>query len=464
MGLKTKGLRLNAQASRLKIKDSSNMINPSIFKAYDVRGIYPAELDEESAYQVGRAFVKYSGAKRVAVGYDARLSGPVLFKALCEGIVSQGADIYDIGQVPTEGLYFAVGSYDFDAGIMITASHNPKEYNGFKMMTKKGDDIIWVRGVDLLPTSEENIFQEKSSGTIFKKDIWQDYIEHMIKFKGSIKPFKIVVDASNGVIGNAILKLKNVLPVEIIELNFAPDGNFPAHSPNPLEKDASNQIQEAIKQNGADFGFMFDGDADRIFLVDENGQLINGDITLLLLAKYFLQKNPGMGIAYNAICSRAVPKFVKQWGGVPIRTQVGFVNVREGLIKNNGIMGGEVSCHYCFKDYFYMDSGIIAFLTLLNILSEDERKVSQILKEISPYVKAEMNFKTSDKEEVLERIKENYADGAQDFLDGVTIEYQDWWFNVRPSNTEPLLRLTIEADNQELLDEKREELSRFLNN
>lgn len=440
------------------------MIDKSIFKAYDVRGTYPNQLNEDAAYQVGRAFVKLTGAKRVVVGYDARLSSPALFRALSEGIISQGADVCSIGQVPTEGLYFATATYDFDAGIMITASHNPKEYNGFKMMVKKNGVLEMVRGKDLFSFIDENNIREKNQDAIEEKDIWQDYINFILKFSGEIEKCEIVVDASNGVIGKAIELLGEKLPAKIHQLNFSPDGNFPNHSPNPLEGGASNQIKEIIKTKNADFGFMFDGDADRLFLVDECGNLISADITLLLLAKYFLSKNPGDAIAYNAICSKAVPEFITKWGGVPIRTQVGFVNVREGLIKNNGVMGGELSAHYCFRDYFYMDSGIIAFLTLLQIISMDGRKVSEIIKELSCYAKTDVNFEVENKEEVLERIKESYADGKQDFLDGVTIEYENWWFNARPSNTEPLLRLTIEADTQELLAEKKEELSRFFRN
>ncbi len=439
------------------------MINKSIFKSYDIRGIYPAELNEEAAFAVGKAFIEQTGAKTVVVGHDARLSSPVLCKALAAGLNAAGATVSFIGQLPTEALYFAVGNYDFDAGIMITASHNPKEYNGFKMIKREGKNVVWIRGQDLLPILKEDDLQEELRSEMSKKDILEDYGNYISAFNGEIKPFKIVVDASNGVIGNLISIIKNKLPVEIIDLNFEPNGNFPNHSPNPLAEGASNQIREVIKKEHADFGFMFDGDADRIFLVDEQGELVRGDVTLLLLAKYFLNKNPGMAIAYNVICSKAVPEFVKKWGGVPIRTPVGFVNVREGLINNNGIMGGEPSCHYCFRDYFYMDSGMIAFLTLLQIISQEGKPVSEMAKELSPYFKsAELNFEVENKEAILEKIKQTYADGKQDFLDGVTAEYEDWWFNVRPSNTEPLLRLTIEANTEEILELKKKELAHFI--
>jgi len=440
-------------------------MNTSIFKSYDVRGIYPSELDDKTAFRIGRAFIRKTGAKRVVVGQDARLASPALFKALSAGILAEGAQVHSIGQVPTECLYFGVGSYDFDSGIMITASHNPKEYNGFKMI-KKNANMDMVRGKDLLAEVKEEEYVPGESLEVEKKDIWHDYINHILSFVdlSEIMPMKVVVDASNGVAGHAVSRMQDKLPVEIISLNFEPDGNFPNHSPNPLLEGSSDQIKEKIKSEKADFGLMFDADADRIFLVDENGELVRADVTLLLLAKYFLQKNSGMSVAYNAICSKAVPEFIKKWGGNPIRTQVGFVNVMDGLIKNNGIMGGELSGHYCFKDNFYMDSGMVALLTLLLIISKDGRKVSEMAKELSPYAKgAEVNLTIEDKNAAIEAIKKQYSDGKQDYLDGVTVVYEDWWFNVRPSNTEPVLRLTIEADKKEALDKKQKELVDFIN-
>ena len=444
-------------------------INKSIFKSYDVRGIYPADLNEQAAFAIGKAFVKHIEgnpstslrARNVVIGYDARLSSPALFKALAVGLLATGAQVTTIGQVPTECVYFALATGEFDAGIMITASHNPKEYNGFKMITKKGNDLAIVRGLDLLPLIEESEYKA-GSVEVPQKNILEDYTKYIFNLFNfsAIKKFKVVIDASSGVMGNVLSKV--TLPIEVIPLNFQPDGNFPNHAPNPLEPGASDQIKEAIKKHNADFGFIFDADADRIFLVNEMGELVQADIVLVLLAKYFLQKNPGAGIAYNAICSKAVAEFVTKWGGVPVRTQVGAVNVRDGLLKNNGVMGGEVSAHYCFRDYFYMDSGLIALLAMLQIISADGRRVSEIIKEITPYFKTDANFQVADKEGMLKKVREHYIDGKQDFLDGITVEYKDWWFNVRPSNTEPLLRLTIEADTQEVLEQKKEELTKFV--
>ncbi len=442
-------------------------INPIIFKSYDIRGIYPKELNEDTAYSIGRAFARQTGAKKIAIGRDARLASPKLFLAIAKGIFDEGAKIYDIGQVPTECLYFAVGNYDFDAGIMVTASHNPKEYDGFKLVKKEGDNIKIISGKELFLFMKDGEVKIGGEAETEQKDIWKNYINHIFSFVdlSEIMPPKIIVDASNGVAGIALEKIKDKLPVEIIPLNFEPDGNFSNHSPNPLLDGSADQIKEAILKEKADFGFIFDGDGDRIFLVDENGVLVKSDATISLLAKYFLKKNAGMGIASHATCSKAIPEFVEKWGGRHIKTKVGFIYIQEGLIKNNGIMGGELSGHYCFKDNFYSDSGMIAFLILLQIISKENKKVSELVKELSPYAKSsEINFEIKDKEAMLEKIKQKYPDGKQSFLDGITVEYKDWWFNVRPSNTEPLLRLTIEANTEQILQQKKEELTELIEN
>ncbi|OGZ17829.1 MAG: hypothetical protein A2V72_02815 [Candidatus Nealsonbacteria bacterium RBG_13_37_56] len=441
-------------------------VNQNIFKSRDIRGIYPKELDKKAAFKIGQAFVNHTGAKTVVVGQDMRISSPELFKSLTKGIISQGGTVYNIGIIPTECLYYAVGHYQYEAGIVITASHNPKEYNGFKIIQNKEGSIGLVAGKDLLDLVKKDDFKETDQpGTIEELDIWQNYINHIFSFIdiNKIKPFKVVIDAGNGMAGKVISLIRGKLPIEIIPLNFKLDGNFPAHPSNPLESGSVDQISEEVKNQKADFGFIFDGDADRIFLIDELGNFIKGDITLLFLAKYFLKKNPNKGIAYNLICSKVLPEFIKKWQGVPIRTAVGVINVRKGMLDNDGIMGGELSGHYLFKDNFYLDSGFISFLILLEIISESEQKVSEITKKLAPYAKgAEINFEVEDKERIINMIKEKYSDGKQDYLDGLTVEYSDWWFNVRPSNTEPLFRLTVEADNQKLLKEKQKELSSLI--
>jgi len=441
-------------------------VNLSIFKSYDIRGVYPRELDEKTAYKIGQVFIEYTKAKKVVIGQDMRLSSPALFEALAKGITAQGSDVYDIGQVPTEGMYFAVGHYNYQAGIMITASHNPKEYNGFKLIRKEGKRVQLIRGKDMISIVKKGSSQKtKKFGEIKELDIWQDYLNHIFSFinVNKIKPFKIVVDAGNGMAGKVIPLIERKLPVKITSLNFDLDGNFPVHPSNPLLEGAADEIRREVREKKADFGFIFDGDADRIFLIDELGNFIRGDVTILLLAKYFLEKYPGKGVAYNLICSKAVPEFIKKWGGRPIRTSVGFVNVQKGMIENDGIVSGEVSGHFAFRDNYYLDSGFIAFLVLLQTISVLGKKVSEIITELSPYTKsAEINFEVEDKEAILNKIRKHFSDGKQNYLDGVTVEYDNWWFNVRPSNTEPLVRLTIEAENQELLEEKKKELTALI--
>lgn len=439
------------------------MINLSIFKSYDIRGIYSSELNEEAAYLIGRAFALKSKAREITVGSDMRLSGPALKKALINGIIDQGINVNDIGLVPIDAVYVCVGKFKSEAGIMITASHNPKEYNGFKMVLK---DMQWVRGVELLDEIN-NLPQETSQtkGVINQKDIIPDYISHILSFVelDTIKSFKIVVDAGNGMAGKIMPALNEKIPVNIIPLNFTLDGSFPAHPSNPLLPESQKQICETVVKEKADFGVIMDGDTDRVFFVDEKGKFIPADITLLLLAKLFLEREPGAGIVYNLLCSKIVPEMITEWGGQPLRSKVGYVNISSIMRENNGIMGGELSAHYSFRDNAYADSGFIAFVILLQLLSEYEKPLSEIVKPFYRYFKsAEVNFKVEDKDAVLEKIKKQYSDGKQDFLDGITVEYKDRWFNVRPSNTEPLLRLTIEADTQELLEQKSREIKSFL--
>jgi phosphomannomutase len=440
-------------------------VNPAIFRSYDIRGIYPKDLNQEAVFKIGQAFVQYTKAKEVVIGQDMRLSSSALFKSLVKGVTSQGADVYDIGLVPTECLYFSPGYYQQEAGIMITASHNPKDYNGLKLVRKEKGKVKVVPGKDLLKIVKKDFSEAKKPGQVKKLDIWSDYIDHIFSFVDikKMKMFKIVVDAGNGMAGKAIPLIKDKLPIEIIPLNFKLDGNFPAHPSNPLEPGSADQISKEVKKQKADFGFIFDGDADRIYLIDELGNFIRADITLLILAKHFLEKNPGKGIAYNLICSKALPEFIKKWKGKPIRTPVGFINIQKALRESDGIMGGELSGHYSFRDNYYLDSGFIAFLVLLEAISKSNKKVSEITKKLAPYVKgAEINFEVKDKEKMIDMIKERYSDGKQDYLDGLTVEYKDWWFNLRPSNTEPLLRLTIEADTQKLLNQKQKELSSLI--
>jgi phosphomannomutase len=439
------------------------MIDKSIFKSYDIRGVYPAELNEEAAYAIGRAFVRSSKVKMITVGSDMRLSGPELKKGLIRGITDEGASVKDVGLVPIDAIYFCVGKLLDEAGIMITASHNPKEYNGFKMVLK---DMKWVRGVDLKNEVEnlpDKISQKK--GEVKEEDIMPRYISHVLGFVDidKIDPFKVVVDAGNGMAGKVIPMLTEGLPLNILPLNFKLDGNFPAHPSNPLLPESQKEISEMVVKEKADFGVIFDGDTDRLVFIDEKGNFVPADVTLLLLAKVFLEREPGKGIAFNVICSKVVAETIKKWGGVPLRSKVGYVNLSALMRQQDGIMSGELSSHYAFRDNFYADSGFIAFVILLQLLSKYNKPLSEIVQPYQKYFKSpELNFKVADKEAILEKVKQKYADGEQDFLDGVTVTYKDWWFNARPSNTEPLLRLTIEADVQDILDKKIKELTKII--
>ena len=441
-------------------------VNPSIFKAYDVRGKYPDELNEDIAYLIGRALPQYLHAKTIAVGRDARLSSPSLFEALQKGITSASVEVVNLGEVPTEGIYFAVGQYNYDAGVMITASHLEKDYNGFKFVRKGVRDLrgkeIWPL-VEALAAKEGGDLSQAKMGEVKNLDIWPGYLKHVFSFieLDKVKPIKIVVDAGNGMAGKVVPLLAEKLPaIKIVPLNFNLDGNFPGHPSNPLLPESQEEISRAIKREEAAAGFIFDGDADRVFLIDEKGEITRGDVTLLFLAKHFLINNPKSAIVYNLICSKAVPEFIEQWGGRPIRSPVGYVNIRKLMRENRAIMGGELSGHYSFRENFYSDSGFAAFLVLLELISNLESNVSEVKKSFSPYFNLpEINFKVQDKKRTLEEIKKKYADGEQDYLDGLTVRYQNWWFNLRPSNTEPVLRLRIEADTKEILEQKKKELT-----
>ncbi|PIP29152.1 phosphomannomutase/phosphoglucomutase [Candidatus Kuenenbacteria bacterium CG_4_9_14_3_um_filter_39_14] len=442
------------------------MINPKIFKAYDIRGICPDELNVETAYLIGRAFAQKTKVKQVVVGRDMRHYGEILKKSLIQGLTDEGVrEIVDVGLVPIDAIYASVGIFGYEAGIMVTASHNPKEYNGFKMVKK---NMVWITGKELLPMIKKNskakVKNNKNKVRIIKKNLYPEYIKHVLGFAElkKIKPLKVVIDAGNGMAGKVMPLLAKHLPIKIIPMNFKLDGNFPAHPSNPLDPKSQIGIAKKVKSAKTDFGMILDGDTDRLFFIDEKGKFVRADITLLLLAKLFLEREPGKGISYNLICSKIVPEMIKKWGGQPIRTPVGYVNVSNGMRKNNGIMGGELSAHYSFRDNAYADSGFIALIILLELLSKDNRPLSEIVKPFYKYYKLpEINTPVKDVEIKLKKIKKKYKKYKQDSLDGTTVDNWQkggWWFNVRPSNTEPLLRLTIEGKNKKTVDQLKKEL------
>ena len=441
-------------------------INQTIFRQYDIRGIYPDQLNQETAYQIGRLFVYYTKAKKILVGYDMRLSSEEIFKGLSQGLIDQGANVFDAGLVPIDFIYSMVPKNNFQAGIMITASHNPKEYNGLKM-------IVWRKKPWIEPISGKTIGKlvgkklelAKKKGKIKRVNFWRRYLDYIFSFIDikKIKPLKIVVDAGNGLAGRVIPLIKKRIPCKIIPLFFKLDGNFPNHPSNPFEKGAMKKLTKKVVEKKADFGVFFDGDTDRIVLVDEKGRALWGDLQLLLLAKNFLKKNPGQVIVYKVDQSKSIPEFIKKMGGRPIRTKVGYFYTSQTMRKYKAILGGETSCHFAFQKNFYADSGFIAFLMFLEIISQENKPLSQIVKEYKIYHKIHKpSIEVKDKEEVIKLLKKKYKNGKIDLLDGLTIEFKDWWFNLRPSNTEPVVRLTVEAKTKELLNEKLAELRNLI--
>lgn len=435
--------------------------NPSIFKSYDIRGIYPTDLTNEAAYAIGRAYARFISVPSITVGSDMRVSGPALKKELIRGITDEGVNVVDLGLTPIDLVYYAVRKQHSPAGVMITASHNPKEYNGFKLPLP---GTGWVRGVELKDAVESLSAETAGTkGSVASADLWDGYITHLLSFAdiNKMKPLKVVVDAGNGMAGAVVPRLAAFLPIEIIALNFELDGNFPAHPSNPLDPASQLQIRNAILEHSADCGVIFDGDTDRLFFVDETGAFIPADLTLLVLAREFIRREPGAGIVYNAICSKIVPEKIREWGGTPLRSKVGFVNIMETMAEHAGVMGGELSAHYCFRDNGYADSGFISWLILLQLLSQDGRKLSALVREFQVYHKApEHNIEMEEtaRDAAIERIKQTYRDAHQDELDGLTVDFGEWWFNIRKSNTEPLLRLTVETPSQEMTKKKLAEV------
>jgi phosphomannomutase len=445
------------------------MIDESIFKAYDIRGKYPDQLDEDVARDIGRAFVNHLGlsGSTVVVARDMRLSGEALEKAFIEGVTGAGADVLDLGLVSTDALYFAVGHLEEPGGAMITASHNPRDYNGFKLCKEDAIALSGESGIgqirDLI-TSGKLPAPAEYPGSVEESDIAEDYAKHCLKFIDSegLRRLKIVVDAGNGMAGKMLPPIFERLPFDYVPMYFELDGSFPNHPPNPIEPENMEELQERVVGEGADFGVAFDGDADRCFVVDERGVTISGDLLATLVAKNVLEKEPGATIHYSAVCSKAFPELVEREGGKAIRTKAGHSIIKPQMRANNAAFGGEHSGHFYFRDNYFADSGIIAMLTVAELVARQEGPLSELLVPIDPYVRSgEINSEVGDQEEVLERIEEHYAqrDAPKiDHLDGLTVDYGDWWFNLRPSNTEPLLRLNVEARDRETMERERDEL------
>ncbi len=438
-------------------------IDPGLFKSYDVRGIYPSQLNDDIAYGIGRCFVALLGAKRVVVGRDMRPSGEKLYEAFARGVTDAGADVTYIGMVSTDALYFAVGKYGFDGGVMITASHNPAQYNGMKFTREKAEAISLETGLAQIRdqlTGGELPPKGAAPGKIEEREILDDFAQHCLSFVDveKIKPFKIAIDAGNGMAGETVPHVFKNLPCEVVPLYFELDGTFPNHPASPIEPENMADLQTAVRRHGCDLGVAFDGDADRMFIVDEKGDLIDGSTVTTLVALNTLKKHPGAKILYNLICSRSVPELVKKAGGVPVRSKVGHSIIKAVMREEDIEFGGEHSGHFYFKENWYADSGMIALMQCLELFSEAGKPVSEVIAPIDTRFRSgEINSTVKDIPSKLQELQDHYKDAQIDHLDGVTIQYPNWWMNVRPSNTEPLLRLNVEGDTKELMEQHRDE-------
>ena len=429
-----------------------------IFKAYDVRGIYPEELNEDIARRVGSAFAEFTGSSSVIVARDCRTSSPSLAAAFAEGVTARGTDVVEIGLATTDMLYFAAGRLD-RPGAMFTASHNPPHYNGIKLCRAGAAPVGANSGLeevrDLAARDPANT--SSAPGRATSLDLVDEYIDHVLSFVDpeKIAPLTVVADAANGMAGLVLPRIFERLPAKLVGLYLELDGTFPNHPADPIQPENQADLKRAVLEHGGDIGLAFDGDADRVFLVDQKAQGVSGSLVTALVAEAMLEREPGARVVHNLICSWVVPEVIREHGGEPIRTRVGHSFIKKVMAETGAIFGGEHSGHYYFRDHFRADSGLIAALFVLQRLSESGVHLSELLAPYRRYeASGEINSEVADQAAALERLAETFSDGKQDRLDGLTVEYEDWWFNARPSNTEPLLRLNVEARTDELLEEK----------
>lgn len=438
-----------------------------IFKAYDIRGKVPTEINSEVALLVGRALADFLPEGEVAVGRDMRTDSEELASAIIEGLVLQGREVVDLGQITSDMIYFAVGKLALAGGAMITASHNPGEYNGIKLTAKGVTPIGEATGLKIIEKKVlSNEFRKpEKSGVVRKLDILGEWVSFAVSFAPNLGKLNIGLDAGNGMAGILVPELKSKTKLSISGLYIQPDGTFPNHPANPLDYKNLKDLISEVKSGSLDCGLAFDGDADRAFFIDEEGEVVRASIIGALLAERFLQDKPGSTIIYNAITSKAVLETVIKYGGNPIRSRVGHSFIKQMMRENNAIFACEHSGHFYFRDFYYADSGLIAALMVLDEICKSGKSLSELIRPFSNeyFDSGEINFEVKDKQKTIDQIENNFKDGKIDRLDGLTISYDDWWFNVRPSNTEPYLRLNIESNKTELLNEKIAEISNIIN-
>src|SRR3989475_5145245 len=443
-------------------------LKSDIFKAYDIRGVYPDEVNEDAARAIGAAFVAYLQAGRIAVGRDMRLSSPALAASFIEGATSQGASVVDYAMIATDMLYFAVARDRHDGGVQITASHNPKQYNGMKLVRKEAFPLSGDAGIsDIRDMIAAGRLPPPAArrGQVTPKSTLEAYVDHVMSFidPAIVRPFNVVLDAGNGMGGLVAPKLFERLPCRTTRLYFEIDGRFPNHEANPLIEENRRDIVERVVAEKADVGIAWDGDADRCFFIDGTGTFVSGDFVTALLAEAFLLKHPGATILYDLRASYAVKETVERYKGTALMNRVGHAFFKRRMRETNGIFGGEVTGHYYFRDNFYADNGFIPALLMLELMSKKGQSLHELLQPLAQkyFISGEINTKLAGMDLVpakLDQIAAKYGDARQYTLDGVSVEYADWHFNVRPSNTEPLLRLNLEAITRELMEQKRDEV------
>jgi phosphomannomutase len=449
------------------------VLDPKVFKAYDVRGLYPSELDEDGAYRVGRAYVEHFEPRTIAVGRDTRLSSPSMAEAAIDGAADGGADVLDIGLVGTEMLYYAVGELGLEGGICVTASHNPKDYTGMKIVRRgalpvggdSGLGEVRERALSYGDMPRGQTAGQVQRGHVREEDVWPGFVEKVLSFvdPDAIRPLRVVVDAANGMAGLMLPPVLERLPqLDVVRCYFEPDGSFPNHEPNPLLPENREFVVAQTREIGADLGVAFDGDADRCFFFDETGEFVPGDFVTALLAEAVLEKEPGAKVIYDVRASWAVPETIERAGGVPLVNRVGHAFIKQRMRKEDAAFAGEISAHYYFRDFSQADSGTVPFLLMLELLSRRGRKLSEILAQYRTrfFLTGEINTPVSDVPLKLQELKERYSaqGGRVSHLDGISVDFDDWHFNVRPSNTEPLLRLNLEALSEKLMEEKRDDV------
>lgn len=442
-------------------------VNPAIFKAYDIRGIYPTDLNETVASEIAKAYLSVVSPSQMILGRDARTSGPGLHKAVLETILSYGVDVIDVGLVSSDMFYYACATKKLP-GMMITASHNPKEYNGFKMVKEipyflTGDNEIASMKEMVVSGIYPNL-PASGKGTLSEWNIDQAFVDFIFsKFDpSSFKPVTILADTANGMVGPILERMAPVLPsINIIPMFFEPDGTFPNHGGDPLQADNRAEITSRVVSE-ADFGVMFDPDGDRFFVIDKKGRFIQGDFLTAILSEYFLKHNPGATIVYDIRASLVVPETIKALGGTGLYNRVGHAYIKKRMIDEKAVFGGEVTGHYYFADFFYCDSGVMTLLYLLAYLSESSLSITEIIDQMESryFISGEINSTVADGKAVIAKLKQRYAKEANEVLeiDGVSMELGEWRFNVRTSNTEPLIRLNLEARSKDLMAEKRDEV------